>query len=147
MKIVEFAVRRPVTVTILVGVLLILGYVSFSRLAVDLYPDMKLPVAAVITSYPGAGPEEVESQLSRPIESILGTISDIKEIQSRSLAGSSLVIVRFNWGTDMDFATLNMREKLAIIEKYLPDEADKPMVVKMDPSMMPVIQIGMTSRP
>ncbi|MGE5405030.1 MAG: efflux RND transporter permease subunit [Candidatus Saccharibacteria bacterium] len=140
----RFAVKRPVTITILVSVLIILGMVSLSSLAVDLYPDMKFPVAAVITSYNGAGPEEIESQLSEPIEEILGTITNVKEIQSISLAGSSIVIVMFNWGTDMDFASLNMREKLAIIEKYLPDDADAPMVVKMDPSMMPVLQIGMS---
>lgn len=144
MRLSRFAVHRPVTVAILVGVLLILGGVSFSRLAVDLYPDIKLPVAAVITTYSGAGPEEVESQVSKPIEGILGTLSNVKELQSISQPGSSLVIVRFNWGTDMDFATLNMREKLALIERALPDGIDKPMVVKMDPSMMPVLQIGMT---
>jgi len=140
----RFAVHRPVTVAILVGVVIILGFVAFSRLAVDLYPDIKLPVAAVITTYSGAGPEEVESQVSRPIESIMGTLANVKEIQSWSAPGSSIVIVRFNWGTDMDFATLNMREKLALIETYLPDAVDKPMVVKMDPTMMPVLQIGVT---
>lgn len=144
MKIPEFAVRRPVTIAILVGVLLILGYVSLSRLAVDFYPDMKFPVAAVITSYSGAGPEEVESQVSEPIESILGTMQNVKEIQSSSMAGSSIVLVWFNWGTDMDFASLNMREKVAMVENYLPDGAEKPTIFKMDPSMMPVLYMGMT---
>ncbi|HHV77473.1 MAG TPA: efflux RND transporter permease subunit [Syntrophothermus lipocalidus] len=144
MRLSRFAVHRPVTVAILVGVLIVLGIVAFSRLAVDLYPDIKLPVAAVITTYSGAGPEEVESQVSRSIESIMGTLGNVKEIQSWSAPGSSIVIVRFNWGTDMDFATLNMREKLALIETYLPDGVDKPTVVKMDPTMMPVLQIGVT---
>lgn len=144
MGIVRFAVRRPVTVAIIVCVVLVLGYVSFSRLGLDLYPDMKFPVGAVITSYSGAGPEEVESQISKPIESIMGTLANVEEIRSYSLAGQSIVVVLFNWGTDMDFATLNMREKLSLIERYLPSDADKPMVVRMDPSMMPVIQIGLS---
>lgn len=80
MRLSRFAVHRPVTVAILVGVVIILGFVAFSRLAVDLYPDIKLPVAAVITTYSGAGPEEVESQVSRPIESIMGTLANVKEI-------------------------------------------------------------------
>lgn len=144
MKLVELAVKRPVMITILVGVLLILGWVSFSRLAVDLYPEMKFPVGAVITSYSGAGPEEVESQVSQTLEGVLGTIANVKEITSYSMAGSSIVVVQFNWGTDMDFATLNMREKIALIETYLPQDADKPIVVKMDPAMMPVMQVGLS---
>ena len=131
MKLVELAVKRPVTITILVGVLIILGWVSFSRLGVDLYPDMKFPVGAVLTTYNGAGPEEVESQVSQPLEGVLGTIANVKEITSYSLAGSSIVVVQFNWGTDMEFAALNMREKIALVEKYLPQDAEKPMVVKM----------------
>ncbi|MGE5397752.1 MAG: efflux RND transporter permease subunit, partial [Chitinophagales bacterium] len=144
MKIPSFAVRHPVTIAILVGVLIILGAVSYSKLAVDLYPEMKIPYAAVITSYSGAGPEEIESQVTDPIESVVGTVSNIKEIYSYSLSGSSVVLLGFDWGTDMDFATLNIREKLALIEKYLPSDADKPMVIKADPSMMPVLQIGMS---
>ncbi|MGI6550975.1 MAG: efflux RND transporter permease subunit [Syntrophomonadales bacterium] len=144
MKLVKIAVKRPVMISILVGVLLILGYVSFSRLGVDLYPDMKFPVGAVITNYAGAGPEEVESQITRPLESVVGTVANVQEISSYSLAGMSAVIVMFNWGTDMDFAALDVREKIALIEPYLPQDAEKPMVVKMDPSLMPVMQIGLT---
>ncbi len=144
MRLVNVSVKRPVMITILVGVLLILGYVSFTRLAVDLYPEMKFPVGAVITNYAGAGPEEVESQISQPLESVLGTVANVKEVSSYSLAGMSAVIVQFNWGTDMDFAALDMREKIALIEGYLPQDAEKPMVVKMDPSMMPVMQIALT---
>jgi len=144
MKLVNIAVKRPVMITILVGVLLILGWVSFSRLGVDLYPDMKFPVGAAITSYAGAGPEEVESQISQPLEAVLGTVANVKEISSYSLAGSSVIIVQFNWGTDMDFAALNMREKVALVEAYLPADASAPTVVKMDPSLMPVMQIGLS---
>jgi len=143
-RIVDFSVKRPVTVVILVSVLLILGFFTFSQLAVDLYPNMKLPVAAVITSYPGAGPEEVESQVTRPIEDIITTLGNLKELESRSTAGTSIVIVRFNWGTNMDNATVDIREKIGIIESYLPDGVEKPMVVKMDPSMMPIMQIGIS---
>ncbi|MGI6435526.1 MAG: efflux RND transporter permease subunit [Syntrophomonadaceae bacterium] len=144
MKLVEFSIRRPVTMIILVAVLLILGSFTLSRLSLDLYPEMKFPVAAVITSYAGAGPEEVESQVTKPLESMISNISNIKEVDSTSAEGSSIIIVQFNWGTDMDSAALDISEKVNFIEAMLPEAATKPMVFKMDPNMMPVIQVGIS---
>ncbi len=144
MKLTDLSVKRPVAVLMFVAIVVLLGVVSYSRLNLDLYPDIKLPVAAVIISYPGAGPEEVESQVTEPVEEIVGTVANIKEIYSTTRAGSSVVICRFNWGTDMDFASLQLREKVDMVKKYLPSDIDTPMVIKMDPAMMPVLQIGMT---
>lgn len=144
MKLVDFSVRRPVTIIILVAVLLILGGFTFSRLSLDLYPDMDFPIAAVITSYPGAGPEEVESQVTKPLEGMISNISNIKEVDSQSVDGSSILIVQFNWGTDVDKAALDISEKVNFVETMLPESASKPMVFKMDPNMMPVIQIGIS---
>jgi len=144
MPLIKTVVKRPVAVTIIVAVVMILGYFTFSRLTVDLYPEMKLPIAAVIVSYPGAGPEEVESQVTIPMEGTVTTLSNIKELQAVSSAGQSLLIITFNWGTNMDYATADIREKIGIIEKYLPSGVDKPMIVKMDPTMMPVMQMGIS---
>ena len=144
MKIVDIAVKRPVTMIITVAVIIILGFFTLSRMVVDLYPEMKLPVAAVITSYAGAGPEEVESSVSKVIEGAINTVGNVKTIESRSSAGSSMTLVSFGWGTDMDNAIIEMREKIAIVERALPDGVDKPMVLKMDPNMMPIMQIGIT---
>jgi len=144
MKIVNFAVKRPVTMIILVAVIIIMGFFTLSRMVVDLYPEMKLPVAVVITSYSGAGPEEVESRISKPIEGAVNTVGNVKTVQSNSSAGSSLVIINFNWGTDMDAAIIDIREKIGLIEGVLPDGVEKPMVVKMDPNMMPIMQIGIS---
>jgi len=140
----DLAVKRPVAVVMVVFIVVVLGLVSYSKLPLDLYPDMKFPVAAVIASYPGAGSEEVETRVTRPIEESMGTVENLKEIHSYTNAGSSIVICRFNWGTDMNFATLQMREKLDLVKRTLPDEVDNPMVFKMDPSMMPVLQVGIT---
>lgn len=144
MRLVKFAVKRPVTITILVAVILITGFLTYSRMPLDLLPEMTLPVVAVISTYPGAGPEEVESQVSEPLESILNNVSNIKELHSTSSEGQSTILVLFEWETDMDTAALDVREKIAMVEKYLPDEVDKPMVIKMDPSMLPVIQLGLS---
>ena len=145
MRIVNLAVKRPVTMIILVSVIIITGFFTLSRMAVELYPEMKFPIAAVITSYPGAGPEEVEAQVTKPLESSLGTISGIKEINSESTPGSSLILISFNWGANMDSAVIDIREKTGMIEKFLPSEADKPMVFKMDPTMMPIVQMGLSA--
>lgn len=146
MKIVDFAVKRPVTMVISVAVLLILGLFTLSKLPLDLYPDMTYPMAVVFTDYPGAGPEEVESQLSKPLEDTVATLPNVKEVRSQSLPGQSLILISFNWGTDMDGASTEIRERIGLIEKWLPAEAEKPMVAKMDPNIMPVLQVGMTGQ-
>jgi len=144
MKITDFSIKRPMTIMVLVVVVLLLGMVSLTRLAIDLYPEMNLPVGAVMTSYSGAGPREVENQVTRPLESVLGTVSDLDSIQSISATGESIVIVMFDWGTDMDFASLQMREKVDLVKDALPDGAGDPLVFKMDPNMLPIMQISVS---
>ena len=144
MKLVEFSIRRPVTITILVAVVLILGFFTYSRLSVDLYPDMEIPVVAVMSSYSGAGPQEVENEVTKLLESAIANVSNIKELDSVSSEGSSIIIAQFDWGINVDNAAQEISEKLSIVEGFLPDTATKPMVIKMDPNMMPVIQIGIS---
>ena len=144
MKIVNFSTRRPVSIAIIVSVILILGFFSFSRTSVDLLPEMNFPMAAVITSYSGAGPEEVESQITKTMEGSLNSLSGVTEIQSTSSDGSSVVLLMFDWGVNMDSAMLDIRENISFVESFLPDGAGKPMVVKMDPNMMPILQIGVS---
>jgi HAE1 family hydrophobic/amphiphilic exporter-1 len=144
MSMIKFAVKRPVTMIIMVSVLLILGFFTYSKLSVDLLPEMELPVAAVMTSYSGAGPEEVESGVTELLESALTTVSNVDTIQSISAAGQSVVIMMFNWGTDMDAAAIEMKDSMGFVEDFLPDGASDPMVIKMDPTMMPIMQIGIS---
>ena len=144
MKIADFSIRRPLTVAVVVFVILIMGAVSLSNLSIDLFPEMNLPVAAVITDYQGAGPQEVENLVTRPLEGVLGTVNNLDGIQSVSSMGNSIVIVMFNWGTDMNFATLDMREKVDLIRGFMPDGVGTPTVFKMDPNMMPVLQLMVT---
>lgn len=145
MKVTEFSVKKPVTIFMVFLAVLLIGVVSFSRLAVDLFPNFNLPIAAVITSYSGAGPEEVENMVTKPLEESLGTVQRVDNISSYSSFGSSIVLVEFTNGTDMDFASLNMREKIDLIKGYLPSDAGDPMVMTMDPSMMPVMVIGFSA--
>lgn len=144
MNIPELAVRRSVTVFMIVIALVVLGAVSLGRLALDMIPNISVPVAAVMTDYPGASPEEVEKSVTKPLEEVLATLNNVDSITSTSQSGSSTVVLMFDWGTDMDFATLQMREKIDMVRGMLPDGAGAPMVVKMDPAMMPIVQIGVS---
>ena len=144
-RIAQFAINRPATIIILIAALIIIGVMSVAQMPTDLLPEMDLPYAAVITTYPGAGPEEVEEQVSKPIENAVATVSDIDTLMSQSSANSSMVIIGFNYGTNMDSAMADIRDKISMAESYLPDEVDKPMVMKIDPTIMPVMAVTIGS--
>lgn len=141
MKLPHFAVNRPVTVIMGVCIILVLGFVSLSRLPLDMLPDIEVPVIAVMTNYSNAGPHEVENLVSRPIEESLGGINNIRSVSSVSRRGSSQVIAEFEWGVDMDFAALDVRERIDLVRDMLPDDADSPMIFKFDPGATPVMQL------
>ena len=143
MSLADFSLKRPVTVLMLVIVVLVMGTVSLTRVGLDLLPEMNLPIAAVFTDYSGVGPEEIETLITRPLEETLGTVTNVKEITSITSSGSSIVLLEFNMGTNMDFAALEMREKIDLIRGWLPDDAGQPLVFKFDPSMMPVMVVGL----
>ena len=138
----NLSVKRPVTVVMAVCIILILGFVSLMGLSVDLYPEFNLPFILVLTSYEGAGPEEIENLVTRPIEEAMATLSGVDYIFSQSLPGTSLVFIAMNWGMDMDFASLRMREQLDFITGFLPSDVGNPMVLQMDMGMVPIIEFG-----
>ncbi len=144
MKLVDLSVKRPVGVTMIVIALIILGMVSLGRLAIDFLPNMRLPYAAVITTYEGAGPQEVESMVTKPIESAVAMTEGLKRMQSVSGSGISMVMAEFDWGTDMNFTVQDMREQIDMLSSMLPDGVGKPMVMKLDISMMPVAVVAFT---
>ncbi|MDN5300864.1 MAG: hydrophobic/amphiphilic exporter (mainly bacteria), family [Thermoanaerobacteraceae bacterium] len=144
MRITETVVKRPVAAFMAVLVILILGFVSLSKMQVDLLPDIQLPTAVVVTTYPGASSEEIETMVTKPIEKEIAGVENIKSISSSSESNVSMITVSFNWGADLDTATTDIREKVDMVKKNLPDDADEPIVIKFDPSMMPVLIYGMT---
>jgi HAE1 family hydrophobic/amphiphilic exporter-1 len=107
-------------------------------------PKMDLPYVIVVTSYSGAGPYEVENLVTRNIESAVSTIAGVKNVYSTSSEGSSIVQMEFNEGVDLDFATIDIREKVDLIKRILPDGIGTPMIIKMDPSMMPVAVVAIS---
>lgn len=140
----RFALRHPIPAIVFFLVALVVGAVSLTRLAVDLYPAMEFPIAVVLVEQEGAGPREVESLITKPLEEAMGTVSGVSRVRSRSSEGLSLVIVEFTWGTNMDQATLEMREKVDQAKRFLPDDIRAPRVFKIDPQALPVLVVGLT---
>lgn len=144
MKLVDLSIKRPVGVIIVVLLALVLGVVSLRGLAVDLFPEIDLPVAAVTTTYQGAAPEEMEELITKPIEGAVAGLEGIDTIQSISQPNSSLVILMFDYGTDIDEALNEMRQKIDQVAVTLPDDANAPTVIKMDPQAIPIMGLTLT---
>lgn len=144
MNISKLSVKRPVTTLMCIFIVIILGFVSFSKISIDLLPNIEYPVAIVSTSYPNVGSEEIEKLVTRPIEQAIATVENIDTISSISSEGNSIVIVQFNFGTDMNFASLKMREKVDMIKGMLPSEANSPTVLKLDPNAQPIMQLSVS---
>lgn len=123
-----------------------LGTVSVRNLAVDLFPKIDLPIAVIATTYDDAAPEEVENLISKPIESAISSIEGIENIQSQSQADSSLVIMMFKNGTDLDQALLDVRERVDRVKGFLPERAGDPNIMRFSPDQLPVIWIGLTGK-
>jgi len=138
MSIPKFSVKRPVTVVMVLLIVLLLGIVSVTSLNTDLFPSMNLPFVVISTSYDGAGPEQVEMMVTKPTEGAMATVSNIKSIESMSTEGNSLVILEFSDDTDMDSAIIDIRESLDLISGYLPDDVGSPIILKINPDMMPI---------
>ncbi|OHD44890.1 MAG: acriflavin resistance protein, partial [Spirochaetes bacterium GWD1_27_9] len=134
-------VKRPVTLFIVFILLIGLGVYASLDLAVDLYPEINPPVLLIFTDYEGTGPEEIEKTVTRPMESVLSNVGSIKKLTSVSSEGSSQITLEFTWGTDMTEAANDVRDKIDIIKKYLPDGVSTPMIFKFDPAMIPILYL------
>jgi hydrophobic/amphiphilic exporter-1 (mainly G- bacteria), HAE1 family len=145
MSMVKTVVSRPTTFFIIFALLIGLGFFALVNLPIDLYPEINPPILVVYTSYTGAGPEEVERSVSRPLEAVLTGVSSLEKITSTSSKGTSMVIMEFTYGTDMSDASNSIRDALERIRNYMPSGADTPMIFKFDPSMIPIMGLTVTS--
>ncbi|MBR5468372.1 MAG: efflux RND transporter permease subunit, partial [Firmicutes bacterium] len=141
----RISIKRPVATVMVLIITIMAGLVACFSLKMDLMPNVDMPIAVVSTTYVGAGPEEVETLITKPVESALSTVTNVDSIQSVSSANSSMVIVTFINGTDLDMASLDMREKVDMIKDYLPDGAEEPMVLKIDINSLSGISVGIDS--
>ena len=146
MSIYSTSVKRPVTTILIFVALIVMGLYSLVQLPVDLYPEMELPFVVVMTSYPGVSASDVESNVTRPIENALNSISKLKEITSISSDGNSIVFMNFEYGTNLDEASNDIRSNLGFVERMLPEDCEKPAIIKFSTSMMPIIFYAITAK-
>ncbi|MBS0431016.1 MAG: efflux RND transporter permease subunit [Proteobacteria bacterium] len=138
------ATRRRVTIGMVTLTFVLFGLIGLSDLKVNLLPDLSYPTLTVRTDYAGAAPSEIETLVSEPVEEAVGVVKNVRSVHSISRTGESDVILQFAWGTDMDMAALDVRDKLDTLQ--LPLEAAKPLLLRFNPSTDPIVRIGLTSK-
>ncbi|MDR8391803.1 efflux RND transporter permease subunit [Aliifodinibius sp. S!AR15-10] len=141
MKIIDLSIRRKVTIAMFTIGILMFGFVSLSRLKVNLLPELNYPTLTIRTEYEGAAPAEVENLISKPVEEALGVVKDVQQVRSISRSGQSDVTLEFAWGTNMDFASIDVREKLDALQ--LPLEAERPVILRFDPTLDPIMRYAL----
>src|SRR5918992_1195841 len=141
----DVSIKRPVFATMMMVALVVLGIVSYQRLAIDEYPDLTYPVVIVQTSYPGASPEVMVREVSKPVEEAVNTVQGIREVTSTSLEGASIVRILFNLGVDVDLARQDVQEKVARIRRQLPEDIEDPIIRTFDPNSSPIISVAVQS--
>lgn len=141
MNLSSISIKRPVATIMLMLMVVVLGVFSFFSMPRDLMPKIEFPMALVMCSYENAAPQEVESMVTEPLELALASVEGLDSMFSITVQGQSIVAVQFDMEQDMNFATLNMREKIALVEDFLPSGAGDPMVLKLDMNALPVSQI------
>lgn len=144
MSIPGIATRRHVAVAMLFLAVILLGMISFVRLPIDLLPDVSYPRLVIYTSYPDVAPTEVERVISERVEQQVAAVPGVERVTSVSRDGVSLVTAFFAWGTDMDFAMLNTRERLDNLRDVLPESAERPRILRVDPESEPIMVLSVS---
>ncbi|OGU60534.1 MAG: acriflavin resistance protein [Ignavibacteria bacterium GWF2_33_9] len=141
MRIADIAVKRPVLVSVIVIVFVLFGFIAFRTLNLNLFPDVKIPFVTVQCIYPGAGPKEIESLVTKKIEDVITTIEGVEAIDSYSLDGVSIIVIEFGLGKDVDVANQEVKDKIDQIVNNLPTDAKKPIITKVDFRAFPVANL------
>ncbi|MBN1526325.1 MAG: efflux RND transporter permease subunit [Candidatus Omnitrophica bacterium] len=148
MNLPEFGVKRPVTNLMIFSAIIIIAFYSLSRLGIDLFPTIEPPVISVIAAYPGASAEDAEIKVTEPLENQLATTPGLEKITSRSMEGVSLISLKFKWGTNLDEASNDIRDRIELAKRFLPDIPDEmeiPFLVKINTANIPILFCGITA--
>ncbi|HAW59505.1 MAG TPA: multidrug transporter AcrB [Bacteroidales bacterium] len=146
MSIYSESVRKPVTTIMIFVAIIVLGAFSLVNLPIDLMPDMDIPAMSVITFYPGASAEDIEVNVTKPLENQLNSLQNLKKVTSTSKDNISFILIEFEYGTNMDQSSNDVRDLLSLVENTLPEDAEKPTLFKFNSSMIPVVIYGVTAR-
>ena len=139
MSLYEGAVKKPIMTALVFVAIAILGIFSLTKLPIDLYPDIETNTIMVMTAYPGASAEDIETNLTRPLENALNAVEDLKHMSSQSKENISLITLEFEFGNDIDDLTNDVRDKLDMVESVLPDAAENPIIFKFSTDMVPIV--------
>lgn len=139
------AVKKPVTTALVFVAVVIMGLFSLTRLSVDLLPEIETNMIMVMTAYPGASASDIEMNVSKPLENVLNSVSDLKHITSQSRENISIVTLEFEYGTDIDVATNDVRDKLDVVESSLPDDVENPIIFKFGTDDIPILLLSVTA--
>lgn len=145
MSIYATAVKKPVSTALVFVAIAILGLFSLSRLSIDLYPEIETNTIMVMTAYPGASASDIEMNVSKPMENVLNSVSDLKHITSQSKENISIITLEFEYGTDIDVATNDVRDKLDMVESQLPDDVENPVIFKFGTDDIPILLLSVTA--
>lgn len=146
MNLAQLSIKRPIFMNSIILMVMAVGAISFKSLSVDLYPEVNIPVVSVTTVYQGAGPSEIETLISKPIEEEISAISGMKRLTSKSLEGVSQVVAEFNQGVDVKYAEQQVRDKVGVAKAKIPREAKEPLIRKMDPSDQPILTLAVSGK-
>ncbi|HAZ09664.1 MAG: hypothetical protein A2047_03485 [Omnitrophica bacterium GWA2_41_15] len=149
MNLPEFGVRRPVTNLMIFCVILVIALYSITKLGIDMFPKIEPPSISVIAAYPGANPLDVEAKVTEPLENQLGTTPGLEKITSRSTEGMSSLSLKFKWGTNLDEASNDIRDRIDLAKRFLPDipdEMDNPFIFKFNTANIPIVFLGITAK-
>ncbi len=138
----EFSVNRRITTVMLVLIILLFGMIAFFSLGLDLMPDMQFPMLVIATYYPGVAAEDVENLITKNLEEVVSAVGGVKSVYSASQEGVSSIVAEFEWGTNLDSAAQEVRDKIALVERFLPADAEDPQVIRFDASQMPALVYG-----
>jgi len=141
MSIYSSSVNRPVTTILIFVATMVIGLYSLTQLPVDLYPEIELPFIAVYSTYPGASASDIESNVTRPLEDAVNSVTNLKEMTSSTSDGIAVIFLNFEYGTNLDEASNDVRSSLSFVENYLPEDCEKPTIMKFNSSMMPIISM------
>ncbi len=139
MRLPEFSVKQPVAIAMLFAAMLIIGVFSLLRLNLDIFPDISPPVVSILTTWPGASASDVETEVSKEIEDEVNVVSNLDTLTSKSLDNLSVVVCKFDWGTSLDVATNDIRDKLELAKRDLPDDIEPPMLYKFSSATAPIM--------
>ncbi|MCX7661627.1 MAG: efflux RND transporter permease subunit, partial [Candidatus Omnitrophica bacterium] len=149
MNLPEFGVNRPVTNLMIFLGIIVVSFYCLMHMGLDLMPEIEPPMISVVSSYPGASPEDVETKVTEVLENQLATTPGVEKIISRSLEGVSVVTLKFSWGINLDSATNDIRDRIELAKRFLPDipeEMENPYIFKFNTAMIPILFVGITAK-